>query len=234
MYTHPYVVLISEDNELVKICQDILQSLPNMKMNIYSQLSTFLAEKGDQPISGLIVDLKISMKATGQQKHELNLIESVIPILRIKKNQNQSISGICRAISGEGVDFLREIFKTQFTIESTRQIRLLPRKQTYLNVLVSKDNKFDFARAKKMNTVNISLGGMFIHTTDENSRGDKLWIMVEDSKNIGPIEVVIRWVHPWGKSKQQLPGIGVEFLSLSDAQKKFFDAEINQPWLNFS
>lgn len=232
MYTHTYVVIVSTEPDVIQTCQQVLNSIPEMKSKIYSELSEFLAEKSDQPISGLVIDLKISMKASPQQKEELSLVESVIPILRVKKNPKNTLSGICRALSGEGNDFIFSIFKNQFTIENTRQIRLLPRKQVFLNVRLYSDSNLDISNSKKVNTVNISLGGMFVHTTDEFTPGQKIKLTLEEAKELSYISAIIRWVQAWGRSKSKLPGIGIEFENLTNEQRQFFDKEINQPWLN--
>jgi Tfp pilus assembly protein PilZ len=67
-------------------------------------------------------------------------------------------------------------------------------------------------------TANVSCGGCFLIKFDPWNVGDKGWLILPDLKDTAPIPVEVCFVRSWGVHAS-LPGMGVRFVELSDAQR---------------
>jgi Tfp pilus assembly protein PilZ len=86
-------------------------------------------------------------------------------------------------------------------------------------VLFSPDRTLPPETSYKAFTVNLSLGGVFLHTMETFEEGTTLWLRFLELADQTPIAATARWSLEWGEARC-IPGIGMKFDGLSEGQEK--------------
>ncbi len=58
-----------------------------------------------------------------------------------------------------------------------------------------------------------------ISTQDIFSIGQKLKIQILELDHEHPMDVEVRWAQPWGQIHGRMPGVGLQFTHITDAQQ---------------
>lgn len=92
------------------------------------------------------------------------------------------------------------------------------RESLYFNALLDRDT--EFTSAERTACIDISSGGCFLFSVrDDLAIGDTVWIKLVGIGHDYPVKGVVSWIRVWGTT-QHIPGIGVNFISVSDELKK--------------
>ena len=161
----------------------------------------------------------MSMKAAPSEKEKLALMDSILPLIKVRSTPQGDLVCMCKNQSGEGLAFLSLLLQNSCTLENSRFLRSYRRYPMNLNILLCEANNIDWTKAFKANTLNLSLDGLFIISVDE-----WIWeqavVKLHDHPHIAPFKVNKKWSLPWGKSQNHLPGHGVQFTDLTDEQRE--------------
>lgn len=168
-----------------------------MKVTLLASLGELQATLQEIPVSGILLDLITSTKASSLDKQATHELIQLYPQARFK-------------IVGNDVLILGKEQSLERFVNDCRQfkpriIRKSPRKIRHIAFLLSADDSFD--DAEKVVTLNISDGGCFVYSTREWNVGDRVWLRFID--NDIEIRGTVRWWQPWGNNKM-IPGIGIK------------------------
>jgi len=72
----------------------------------------------------------------------------------------------------------------------------------------------------KTNTWNMSPNGCFVISAQEQQHGDPVWLTITDWKDKTMILGEIKWSRPWGGDFRSLPGAGIAFKEITQAQNQ--------------
>ena len=163
-----------------------------------ASLSELQATLNEIPMSGILLDLITSTRASSQEKETTNDLIQLYPHARFKIVGNDVLI-LGKEKSLEGFAHYCRQFKS-------RTIRKCPRKIRHIALLLSADDAF--YDAEKVVTLNISDGGCFVYSTRDWCVGARVWLRFIDN-DVDICGTVRSW-QPWGNNKI-LPGIGVQF-----------------------
>ncbi|GFO54581.1 pilus protein PilZ [Geomonas sp. Red276] len=181
----------------------------------------------DRPINGLLVDILTLVRCSKEEKQVAYECFNIFPILRVKwdkKHRKIALSPLEQTFSPDTGSVLNYFIESRCRAFPARCLRRHKRREVVLNVLVSTDA--GFAESTKSFCVNISQGGIYLHFMQELQEGDKIWLRFTEFRDQTPIPATVRWSHPWGISRS-IPGVGVSFDSVTDAQQKSINSILN-------
>ncbi len=163
---------------------------------------------------GIFMDLYTKMKAIKINKNYVYGLVENFPVCQLKIN-DQTGEINCfhhgQKFGGTMLDFINDECRNFVP----RMIRSDERKEIHFNVILYKcKNEIETEFSA---TINISKGGCFIFSAREREEGSDMWIKIKELKDNELIGGKIRHIARWGES-MQIPGIGVEFRSISVSQ----------------
>lgn len=104
-------------------------------------------------------------------------------------------------------------------------IRCSKRFPLFLNILLKTSELFEHGEAPeakatvvRVNTVNVSEGGLFIHTNLPFKEDQLFTLVINELSDHAPIQCKMKWLLPWGESMVHLPGFGAEFTAIKPNQ----------------
>lgn len=150
------------------------------------------------PVSGIMIDLITSTKASTSEKESTNDLIQLYPYVKIKIVNGEVV------VLGGGATL--ETFVQSCNTFKPRTIRKSERRIRHIAFLLSADS--EFVNPEKTVTLNIADGGCFVYSTSEWKVGDTVWLRFVD--NDKTMKAVVRWWQPWGNNKK-MPGIGLQF-----------------------
>ncbi len=213
----PLLIVFAADQDQEKLIQSI--DLPETVIHYFSDISEGLKQVEGRALSTVIVDIKLSMKATPAEKEKLALIDSILPLIKIRSNPQVGVVSICKNQSGEGLAFLSLLLQNNCNLENTRFLRSYHRYPINLNILMNEASELNWSKALKANTLNLSYDGLFIVSVDE-WQWQQAMVKLYDYPEIEPFRVSKKWSLPWGKSQNHFPGHGVQFVDLTIKQRE--------------
>jgi len=189
-------VVIALIDETRKVISDLLEAL-GMKVTLLASLGELQATLQEIPVSGILLDLITTTKASSLDKQSTHELIQLYPQVRFKIVGNDVL------ILGKEQSLERFVYDCR--LFKPRTIRKSPRKIRHIAFILSADGTFD--DAEKVVTLNISDGGCFVYSTREWNVGDRIWLRFVDNDAV--IRGTVRWWQPWGNNKM-IPGIGVK------------------------
>ena len=172
--------------------------------------------------NGLIIDILTLVRCSKEEKIIAYDCINLYPVLRVKwetKEKRIMLSSLEQTFSPDADSALSFFIKSRCRSFPARSLRRHKRKQIYLNVLASPDGEFLAHNTFKAFTVNLSSGGIFLHTMQNFEEGKTLWLRFLELGDLVPIAATVRWSIPWGESRC-IPGIGMKFEQLTEGQEK--------------
>ncbi|OEU68652.1 MAG: hypothetical protein BA863_17930 [Desulfovibrio sp. S3730MH75] len=168
--------------------------------------------------NGFLFDVATVVRAKSKDKIEANRLVERFPVLRI----NYLLSGdVIRGIpigkfSGESNEF--DYFITHVCANFPgRSLRGSKSSSRVLNVLLRRELSSDRISIEKSVTFDISEEGGFFFSIKRWEEGDPLSVVVKELTDRTPILSIVKRVQVWGKT-DKLPGIEVQFLTMTEAQ----------------
>jgi Tfp pilus assembly protein PilZ len=176
--------------------------------------------------SGFLIDIPTLLRSSAADKAEAALLSDNFPVMRISNNSNEGIRCIPTGkFSGHG-STLKEFFQESCLNFTARSLRGTKRANKVLNVLLNRDISARNSYMEKSVALNFSAEGSFLFSVSKWRKGDTLWIAIMELDDKAPVKAEVQWVVPWGL-KSQMPGIGVQFLTLSEGQADQIEALIH-------
>jgi Tfp pilus assembly protein PilZ len=164
-----------------------------------SSLAELPAVLRETPVSGILLEMVTSARASAAEKQETNDLIQLYAYAKFKV-VNSEIKMLGRNMTLE--DFLQQCLSIR-----PRMIRKSPRVVIHAGVYISKSS--DFSQFEKSVTLNISNDGCFVYSACQWQVGERVWLLFKDQEHVMSGEV--RWRHPWGKNNR-MPGIGIRFI----------------------
>jgi Tfp pilus assembly protein PilZ len=163
---------------------------------------------------GIFLDLQTKMKAIKANKNQVYGLVDNFPVCQLKLNDHTGEID-CFHHSQKFGDTMLDFINNECRNFVPRMIRSDRRKKLHLNVVLYKHQ--DEIQPEFSATINISKGGCFIFSTRQWEEGGEVWMQIKELTDHSLINGQIRHVARWGES-MQIPGIGVEFRSISASQ----------------
>ncbi len=168
--------------------------------------------------NGFLFDVATVVRAKSKEKIEADRLVERFPVLRL----NYLLSGgVIRGIpigrfSGKSneLDYFITHVCANFPARSLRGSKSSSR---VLNVLLRRELAKDKVNIEKSVTFDISEEGGFFFSVKRWEEGEPLSVVVKELADKTPILSIVKRVQVWGKT-DQLPGIEVQFLTMTEAQ----------------
>lgn len=212
------ILLICREGESRKVYQAKLDS-PGVLLVSVQTLMQFFRVEIYRPLNGILVDMPTYMRSSEEEKRLLTELVALFPALRLKCNESTGeIRTLPFGTACPG-NVSPSVFVQDFCATFTkRKVRASERSQMNLPVLLSRHLPVENVLAARTVTANMSHGGCFLVTFEPWQVGERGWIIVFELKDDSPIPVEVCTVLPWGEARS-LPGMGVNFIDLSELQK---------------
>ncbi|MGK5085250.1 PilZ domain-containing protein [Bdellovibrionota bacterium FG-1] len=182
----------------------------------FANLLDFKRNSGVDQFSGVVIDFKSILSSEAAEKAFLADVEGSFPLLRIIHCEpGVKVSGIVEDLNLEGADIFERFIQDRCRPFLARGVRMHRRLIVHLNVVLQGMNN----ESVLTNTYNISPEGLFIIDSRNHPVGNIIRFTVQEFTDLTPIEAEVRWNLKWGVTSGHLPGIGVQFRSISQAQK---------------
>ena len=190
-------VVIANNEEKQKITLAAIESTGH-DATVLSNLAGLPELLKTTPVSGILIDLITSTRASSAEKESTNDLVQLYPQIKIKIVDGEVL------LLGGGVSL--EQFIQSCNTFKPRTIRKSERRVRHIPFLLSEES--EFIKPEKTVTLNIADGGCFIYSTGEWTVGTRVWLRFIDNDKV--MTAIVRWWQPWGNSKK-MPGIGVSF-----------------------
>ncbi len=174
------------------------------------------------PYNGLLVDVLTLIRSDQNEKSIALECMNFYPSTQIKwdaKCKTIHLLIFSQPSCSEAESTLRMFIEERCKPFAARSLRVFSRKNIILNLLFSLDCHCSDEKASKTFSLDISQGGCFIHTVQVLDNRQAVWLRILELSDQTPIKATVCWQRHWGL-KRQIPGIGVRFESISEAQKK--------------
>lgn len=166
---------------------------------------------------GVVVDLATNIKASKQEKFNAQEAFQAFPAAQLKWDRDSgsifAVSLSQKSSTGTFQDFINIECKPF----SPRSIRLAPRNNVYLNVILAKGDALNNDSLERTITINISKGGCFIFSAQDWSKISHACLIINELQDKSCIIGKVRWFIEWGKSIT-IPGIGISFNHINKGQ----------------
>jgi hypothetical protein len=196
-----------------------------VNVDVVSSVGEICTQLTETPYNGIMVDLETKMKASADEKKLVNELQSLFPLLQLKRD---SATGIVRSlyigqfVGGNGT--LEDFLKEECRAFTPRTIRASMRKPINFNVILSPHPDLSRRRVEKSVTLNVSQGGCYLYSVRKWKVNETAWFVFKELDDLTPIQADVRWGVQWGKS-MKVPGIGVQFRNLQETHLEQFSKE---------
>ncbi|SDL39822.1 PilZ domain-containing protein [Maridesulfovibrio ferrireducens] len=190
----------------------------DLNIKYCASLDLFLNEVLEEKFAGLILDIQKVMKTPIYERNRIFSISAERPLIRTKIESNKAVF----------VDDPSN-FKLCCREKTSSMTRINERVEVDIPILISSEN--DPAMANSFNGAiqNISESGCFINTDVDLFDQDFIYLRFDNLSNKLPIYAGIRWTK---STKDNLEGIGVKFITITEDQKSELLIKYIKPNLN--
>lgn len=183
----------------------------------FQQMSALAVENA---YNGLLIDILTLVRCSKEEKAIAYECINLFPVLRVKweaRHKKIKLSPLEQSYSPDCEAALRFFLETRCKSFPARSLRSHSRKTINLNLLYCTGASFSMERARKSFTINMSLGGVFLHVMEPLEAGDTVWLSFQEFADQTPLEAVVRWSQEWGVTRC-IPGAGLQFERMTEAQ----------------
>lgn len=171
------------------------------------------------PISGILVDMPTYMRCSDEEKSLMAELVGIFPSLRLKCHES---SGEIRTLPFGTTcpgNFPPAAFvQTYCRSVHPRYVRASERSLVNLSALLSRTVPHANGLSDRSVTAHVSCSGCFLVSFDFWLIGERGWLTLPQLSDSAPISVEVCSLRKWGECRS-LPGIGVRFIDLTEAQK---------------
>jgi len=212
----PLVLLVSRSASRTQIYREALDARGISCLAI-SELKEVTILASGTPLSGILLDMPVLIKASPSDKTAtedilkalpsayLNIAPATDSIKLLTANDTQGIA--------KSVDEFAELCKG-FT---PRMVRPKDRYPLHLQALLMTTAQDSPERTV---TLNVSPKGCFLFTANQEWQLEQqVSIQFIGLADTTPVIATICWLRLWGTGKHHIPGIGVNFTTISDSQR---------------
>ena len=179
--------------------------------------------------NGLIIDILTLVRCSKEEKVIAYECINFYPVLRVKweaKHKKIKLSPLEQTFSPDMESALRFFIESRCKSFPARSLRRQKRRPLNLNLLYCSDSSFPVQDTHRSFTVNLSLGGIFLHSMRDLPEGETVWLRFLEFADQTPIAATVRWSQRWGVSRC-IPGAGLRFETLTARQEKELQLILN-------
>ncbi|WP_316347034.1 PilZ domain-containing protein [Desulfuromonas acetoxidans] len=213
------LLLYTHDPE---VQQHYLKALPEegAMAVVVSDFKEFFKESNTIPCSGVLLDVVSSIRASQFDREVIQELLEVYPSLRLRLDPATGEIRTLMTGAGPGQNIsIRKFVETYCSNFPPRCLRMCQRKPIHCNVIYSFHDQLASEVVQRSVTMDMSIGGCFLMTTEALEVGERLWIRIIELMDNSPIMVEVRWCREWGQ-KMVVPGVGLHFSVISDRQRE--------------
>ena len=212
------ILLICREGVIQRVYQAELD-IPGVLLVCVPDLMEFFSRGIYCPLSGILVDMPTYMRGSEDEKRLLTDLVALFPALRLKCNESTGeIRTLPFGTTYPGNTSPSLFVQKYCTSFAERKVRASERSLLHLPALLQMTLPVDVLPGTKTVTANVSCGGCFLIRFDLWNVGDNGWLVLPTLKDAAPIPVEVCFVRSWGEHGS-LPGMGVRFVELSEAQR---------------
>jgi hypothetical protein len=208
------ILILAKDTEEAAPYRAVLQTLRVEAHEVHDTQAALEALR-EKPFNGVLIDMPTLLRMAGKGRNELQNILSLYPCLHARPDKQTGI--IILGQEGDPHENVRRFIETRCKNFSPRTIRRDARLDVHFNILMSTSALFTPQTTVKTCTMNISVLGCFVFSVAVWQPDTQVWIQFVDLEDKTPVVAKVCQVQRWGKGCK-IPGVGLEFLSLTDNQ----------------
>lgn len=181
--------------------------------------------------NGFLIDILTLVRCSKEEKAIAYECINLFPVLRVKweaRHKKIKLSPLEQSFSPDSDSALRFFIETRCKSFPARSLRRHNRKTINLNLLYCTGALFSEAESRKSFTINLSAGGIFLHTMTSLDIGDRIWLRFPELSDQTPIAATVRWSQQWGITRC-VPGVGLQFETMTSLQEEEIRRMLNLP-----
>ena len=214
----PRILLVAQPGEACRLYEAALHRA-GVHVDTVASIDAFYGAVTHHAYNGLVVDIPTKIKALSDHKDLVYSILDRFPVIQVNRDRR---NGCIRALlygQHERTGPLEELIRVACWHSPARKLRSEERKRLHYNVLLSTKPRFEPQTLIRTVTMDVSPSGCFLFSSARFQLGARVWIRIMDLYDKTPIRCVIRHKRRWGEA-MAIPGIGVEFETISDRQRQ--------------
>jgi len=176
----------------------------------------------DHAYNGLLIDIVTLVRSTKEEKVIAYDCMNLFPVLRVTwdpKRRKIKLSPLEQSFSPNTEATLRFFVESRCSSFAARTLRRDKRRPLNLNLLFSTEESFPPQKTWRSFTVNVSQGGVFLHTLESFAKESTLWLRILELADQPAIAARVCWSLEWGGSRN-IPGVGLKFIALDEGQER--------------
>jgi Tfp pilus assembly protein PilZ len=181
--------------------------------------------------NGMLFDLVTLVRSSKEEKLIAYSLINLFPVIRVKyekRSREIKLAPLEESLSTDPQTALQLFIEDKCQSFPARFLSRYQRVEAFLHVLLCPTDQFSESGSAQTFTVNISRGGAFLHATQPFQRGDTVWLQFKELADPAPIKTRVCWRIEWGSESRSIPGIGVEFETLSESQREEIHSFCNE------
>lgn len=183
----------------------------------------------ERTYNGFLIDILTLVRCSKEAKVIAYESINLFPVLRVKwdaRGRKIKLSPLEQSFSPDTDAAMQFFIEKRCRTFPARMLRRYPRKVVNLNLYYSTDASFAAEAARKSFTINLSRGGIFMHSMEEFPTGETIWLRFLECADQTPIPATVCWSQRWGANRC-IPGVGLSFQSLTPRQLQFVERILN-------
>ena len=214
----PRILLVAQPGDACTLYETALQR-SGVQVDTVAAIDTFYGAVTHFAYNGIVIDIPTKIKALSDHKDLVYSILGRFPVIQV--NFDPHTRRIRALLHGqhERTASLEDLIRQNCWHTPARKLRSEERKPLHYNVLLSIQRHFDPQTLIRTVTMDVSLNGCFLFTSARFQIGARVWMRIMDLYDKTPVSGIVRHKHNWGEALI-IPGIGVEFESIKEDQRR--------------
>ena len=214
--SRPLVLLVSRSASRTQTYREALD-LHDISCLAIAELKEIHLLTTGTPLNGILLDMPVLIKAASAEKQAIEDILKALPSAYLNIAPATDNIKLLTATGTQGVAKSLDEFAAICKGFEARLVRPKDRFPLNLQALLILDT--DRTNTERTVTLNVSSKGCFLFTANPELELDqKLQIQFVGLQDTTPVSGSICWLRRWGSDLHHIPGIGVNFDSISEAQ----------------
>ena len=184
----------------------------------FEQMSELAVENA---YNGFLIDILTLVRCSKEEKALAYECINLYPVLRVKweaRHRKIKLSPLEQSFSPDSDSALRFFIETRCKTFPARSLRRHNRKPINLNLVYCTGDAFSETESHKSFTINLSVGGVFLHTMKSLDNGARIWLRFLELTDETPIAATVCWSQRWGVTRC-IPGVGLQFETMTKEQE---------------
>jgi len=214
----PRILLVAQPGDACTRYEAALRRT-GAQVDTVASIDTFYGAVTHFAYNGLVIDIPTKIKALNDHQSLVYSILERFPVIQV--NIDRRIGRIRALLYGhhERTGSLEDLIREACWHNPARKLRSEERKPFHFNVLLSTRPDFDPEKLIRTVTMDVSPNGCFLFSAARFQVGARVWIRIMDLYDKTPVQCVVRHKRRWGEA-MAIPGIGVEFETIADHQRR--------------